>query len=356
MKKVISIVLFVVLIITSTVAKADFTFGEPVNLGPTINSQAEDGGPCISPNGLELYFYSFLEGWAIPTLRVAMRETTEDPWGETIDFEAPLKSNTAPDLSSDGLSLYFDADLPGGSGATDICVATRKSLSEPWGAPINLGPSVNSSALDMAASISADGLELYFGSLRPGGSGDWDIYVTTRANPSEPWSKAMNLGSTVNSESYDGHPCISPDGLALFITSTRPGGYGDWDIWMTRRITRDGDWGTPVNLGPSFNTSVGEAEASLSTDGRTLYFSDWWLPHTGGNGKQDLWQVAIEPVVDLNGDGIVDAADMCLVVDNWGTDNSLCDVGPMPWGDGIVDVQDLIVLAEHLFEEIPPIE
>ena len=46
------------------------------------------------------------------------------------------------------------------------------------------------------------------------------------------------------------------------------------------------------------------------------------------------------------------------MVDHWGTDNSLCDIGPMPWGDGVVDVQDLIVLAEHLFEELPgrPIE
>ena len=65
------------------------------------------------------------------------------------------------------------------------------------------------------------------------------------------------------------------------------------------------------------------------------------------------WQL---PIVDFNGDGIVDAADMCIMVDHWGENYSLCDVGPMPWGDGVVDVQDLIVLAEHLFEEFPPAE
>ncbi len=64
----------------------------------------------------------------------------------------------------------------------------------------------------------------------------------------------------------------------------------------------------------------------------------------------------IIPIVDINGDGIVDAADMCMIVDSWGTDDFLCDIGPMPWGDEIVDVQDLIVLAEHLFEEFPPAE
>jgi CubicO group peptidase (beta-lactamase class C family) len=60
----------------------------------------------------------------------------------------------------------------------------------------------------------------------------------------------------------------------------------------------------------------------------------------------DLLNIITSPVVDLNSDGIVDAEDMCVMVDHWGTDNSLCDTGPMPWGDGVVDVQDLIVLAE----------
>jgi len=44
------------------------------------------------------------------------------------------------------------------------------------------------------------------------------------------------------------------------------------------------------------------------------------------------------------------------MVDHWGSDEQLCDIGPMPWGDGVVDVQDLIVLAEHLFEEVLPVE
>ncbi len=53
-------------------------------------------------------------------------------------------------------------------------------------------------------------------------------------------------------------------------------------------------------------------------------------------------------VVDFNGDGIVDCADMCMMIDHWRTDEPLYDIGPRPFGDGIVDVQDLIVLAEYL--------
>ncbi len=57
-------------------------------------------------------------------------------------------------------------------------------------------------------------------------------------------------------------------------------------------------------------------------------------------------------IIDFNGDGVVDCADMCIMVDHWGEYYSLCDIGPTLFGDGIVDVEDLIVLAEHLFEEV----
>jgi hypothetical protein len=57
-------------------------------------------------------------------------------------------------------------------------------------------------------------------------------------------------------------------------------------------------------------------------------------------------------IVDLNGDGIVDSVDICMMIDYWGTDEPLYDIAPRPFGDGIVDVQDLTVLAEHLFEEV----
>jgi N-acetylneuraminic acid mutarotase len=59
-------------------------------------------------------------------------------------------------------------------------------------------------------------------------------------------------------------------------------------------------------------------------------------------------------VVDFNGDGIVDCADICMMIDNWHTDEPLYDIAPAPFGDGIIDVQDLILLSEHLFEEVFP--
>jgi N-acetylneuraminic acid mutarotase len=58
------------------------------------------------------------------------------------------------------------------------------------------------------------------------------------------------------------------------------------------------------------------------------------------------------PPPDYNGDGIIDSADVAILIDHWNTNEPLCDIAPVPCGDGVVDVQDLIVLSEHLFEEI----
>ena len=195
--------------------------------------------------------------------------------------------------------------------------------------------------------MSADGLLLYFSSDRPGGFGYNDLYVSRRITVEDEWDTPVNLGPTVNSTSIDLSPWVSTDGLWLFFVSYRS---GLGDLWVSTRVAKDDEWGPPMNLGPTVNSAARDAGLSISADGRTLYFHS---DRPKAERLHNLWQVPIIPIVDLNNDGIVDAADMCIVVDYWGTDEPLCDIGPMPWGDGIVDVQDLIILAEHLFEEAP---
>jgi len=77
-------------------------------------------------------------------------------------------------------------------------------------------------------------------------------------------------------------------------------------------------------------------------------FPDGIHPNAGG---AKLMAEAIFPLStpDLNEDGIVNAADMCIIIDHWGENYPLCDVSPAPFGDGIIDVQDLVVLSEYLF-------
>ena len=370
MKKTILVALVLASAMSSTVAKADFTFGEPTNLGPTVNSSANEFDPCISSDGLELYFHSARPGgYSSLDIWVTRRSTTNDEWGESVNLGPTVNSSAwdiCPSISPDGLALYFSSYRSGGSGNYDLWVTKRSTKEDPWGPPENLESSINTSGGEAHPYISADGLSLYFAGAagpddtpRNGGYGGGDIWLTElipvsgRQGTNLVWSTPINLGATINSSVYDAAPCLSADGLMLFFHSDRTGGYGNHDIWVARRKTHDDPWEEPLNLGSPVNTSEADAGPALSGDGKTLYF---FSGRNGGTGVWDLWQAPIEPIVDLNGDGIVDGADLTIIVDHWGTDEPLCDIGPMPWGNGIVDVEDLIVLAEHLFEEVPPVE
>ena len=357
MKKITLLILVLVLGLATDVSKSDYIFGTPINLGPAVNTLYGDFSPSISADGLSLFFSSLRPGgYGASDLWVTTRVMINDAWEEPVNLESTVNSSywdLHPSISADGLMLFFVSDRPGGFGRDDIYITMRATTDDPWGAPVNLGSTVNSSVWDGIQCISADGLMLFFASERPGGLGSTDLWLTIRANAFDRWEEAVNLGTTVNSSSWDSPTSISSDGRTLFFESDRPGSSEYTDLWVTTRPTVSAPWGTPVNLGPKVNSLNHDSGSSLPADERTLYF---WSNRPGGVGHYDLWQVSIEPVIDLNGDGIVDSTDMCVMVDHWGENYSLCDIGPTPLGDGIVDIQDLIVLAEHLFEKIPPAE
>lgn len=348
-RRTMLVVVFVVMATLATSGvKADFTFGEPVNLGPTVNSPFSEWPPSISADGLLLLFCSDRPGGhGNRDIWVSTRPTVSDAWGESANL-GPIVNSSAkdafPSISTDGLSLFFESTRSGGYGGHDVWVTTRPTVSSPWGPPVNLGPTVNSSYQDATPRISADGLSLFFESNRSGGYGDFDLWVTTRSTNFEPWGTPVNLGSIVNSPAWDGGPSLSADGLALCFWSDRPGGYGLNDLWFTTRKTIHEGWSTPVNLGPMVNTPAYEDPGSISADGRLLFFDS---DRSGGVGGDDLWQAPILPVVDFNADEVVDFADLVLLIDNWGTDNTLYDIGPFAWGDGVVDIEDLKVFITH---------
>jgi len=359
MKRIFSTVLVLVLCLTAEVVNADFTFGEPTNLGPPVNSEDSEVFSTISWDGLELYLMDAhdprpggLGGWDI---WVTKRTSASEPWGTPINLGPSINSESddaKPSISADGLTLYFGSTRPGGHGGYDLWMSTRATITDDWSDPVNLGPTINSSADEAFSYITKDGLELYFSGYgvmgRPGGYGDADIWVSTRATTNDAWGEPVNLGEAINSPQYDSCPYLSPDGLLLFFHSYQPGGPGLENMWVSTRPSTSDAWGSAEPLPTPINSTANEGVAGISADGFTFYFAS---DRAGGKGNFDIWQAPVIPIVDLNGDRVVDSTDICIIVDHWGTDEPLCDIGPMPWGDGIVDGQDLIVLAEHLFED-----
>lgn len=290
--RVLVVVAFGIAFAHPGVAKATLSFGTPVNLGPVVNSGDLDSTPSISADDLTLYFYSDRSGglggrdmWS------TTRSTTSDPWGTPTNLGTPVNTSSneaSPSISSDGLTLFFEH----GIGNPDIWMSARPTTSDPWGTPVNLGPTVNSSVLDADPEISADGLTLVFGSERSGGVGGRDLWMTTRPTTSDPWGAPDNLGPTVNSSGLDEGASLSSDGLTLFFMSNRENHSGPFDLWMTTRSSALDPWGIATKLPSSINSSFGENAPEISVDGNTLFFAS---NRPGGSGGFDLWMAPIVP-------------------------------------------------------------
>jgi hypothetical protein len=165
----------------------DTGWGEPVNLGPGVNTTSEENGPSIiedDTTGVRtLYFSSTREtgmGWEDIYVSTAY---PGEPFGQAI-LEPLLNGpyrDVRPFVQREGLEVYFDSNRPGSLGAAvDLWISNRESLWAPWSDPVKLPDTINSTAVDARRIVSFDGTELYFHSNRSGGFGANDIYVSTR--------------------------------------------------------------------------------------------------------------------------------------------------------------------------------
>ncbi len=261
----------------------------PKDLGRTFSSSTTGQGPSLSPDGQTLYFNSNRSpGYGNQDLWMTSRDSHDDHWHEPVNLGLAVNSpadDWTPDISPDGLSLYFTSNRAHGLGDYDIYVSTRATTNDPWGDPVNLGSRINSPSGDGSPSISANGLSLFFGSFRAGGHGEADLWITTRATLDDQWNVPVNLGPSVNRSGIELDPDISSDGLTLLFSAYRSDGAGGFDIWMTWRDTITSPWNTPLNLGPAINKQGHEGHPTLSSDKSTLYFNAL------RPGNQHLWQV-----------------------------------------------------------------
>src|SRR5256714_5800460 len=138
----------------------------------------------------------------------------------------------------------------------------------PWSSPVNMGPSINTVYNEWHAAISADGLTIFFSTDRPGGFGDFDLWVAERPRPDADWGPARNLGPKINTFSGEYTPELSPDRPWLFFAT---GGFAmaeKFNVYASfRSDTSDNlGWGTPINLGKGVNANHPNGDPSLFID------------------------------------------------------------------------------------------
>jgi hypothetical protein len=158
-----------------------------------------------------------------------------------------------------------------------------------WSASESLGPHINTKANELAPAVSGDGLLLVFhcgdrGAVRS--LGEWDLWMCRRTSVEEPFSAPENLGPDINSAANDMYPWLSLDGLTLVFGSLRDGtahGGGAADLWISTRASRDAQFG-PATMMPGVNSGSPESSGALTGDGRVIVFSSY------RSGNDDLWQ------------------------------------------------------------------
>ncbi|MDX9752071.1 MAG: hypothetical protein RBT71_13410 [Flavobacteriales bacterium] len=277
------------------------------NTGQVINSDHPDFSPVLSVDGNALFYTSRrirpdssnlsvidpVAGLPYENIYVSYKDRQGN-------WQAPELLNVNPDgaghlasvnVSADGQTLFIYRD-DGGDGN----IYESKLVGEVWSDPVLMGSDINTKAWETHGALTADGNTFYFVSDRNGGHGERDIYRVVKL-PDGSWSKAQNIGPTVNTPYNEDGVFIHPNGRTLYFGSTGHNSMGGFDIFMTE-LQDDGTWTEPKNLGYPLNTTDDDVFFITTADGRRGYFSS---DQIGGYGEKDIYFVDLPTEMEAEG-------------------------------------------------------
>jgi len=263
------------------------------NMGSVVNTKYADFAPVITADESMLVFTSRRPGSTggnldenqehYEDIYVSMSKNGE--WLPPQNIGKPINTeghDASVALSPEGGQIFLYKDDNNG----DIFVSKFEGIE--WSKPEGLGKNVDTKHWETSVSITADGKMIYFTSNRDGGYGDLDIYMSKKDKKGK-WGEAVNLGKVVNTEYPEDSPFIHPDGKTLYFSSRGHAGMGDYDIFKTT-LQPDGTWSQPENLGYPINTADDDIYFVLSADNKHGYYSS---QREDGFGEKDLYMISM---------------------------------------------------------------
>jgi Tol biopolymer transport system component len=236
---------------------ADATQLGPFGVPSLVMTGGSDANPSLPASMLELYFQRGTD------IFVATRATTSSAWGAPA-LVAELSSaaiETSPEITPDGLTIFFASARGGGAGSQDIYFSVRGDVGAIWSAPERVGELCTVAADTPGTATDTD---IYFDSNRNGTS---DLFHATRSPSSPVWNvpELLDISGAVE----DGSPFVSADGLAIYFDSARE---GDLDLYVAVRASTSDPFGTPAPIVELNLPTALDSDPWLSPDGRHLFF------------------------------------------------------------------------------------
>lgn len=243
----------------------------------------------LSPDGSEMYFGVTNSTWGAFTFLHTKYENGEWTTPATAAFLGSSDDALTASFSTDMNEVLFTSVRPSYPPG-NIWMGER--VDGNWIEPIKMDHPLSSPADEFEVSLSSAGT-LYFSSARSGGHGGLDVYHC-RWNGVWP-PVVLNLGPNINTVHDDDLPAPAPDDSYLVFGSTRPGGLGNRDLYVSFKV--DGEWTPAVSLGSTINTAEFEIYPTISPDGKYLFFSRRKAWYTSVDS--DIWWVSTQVIEDL---------------------------------------------------------
>jgi len=194
-------------------------------------------------------------------------------------------------LTIDNKNLYYAQSRMEGGSQMNTDIYFTDFIDGSW-SPIKKMPAINHPIYwDSQPTVSSDGMTIIFVSDRPGGYGKLDLYMTKKDPITKQWSAPKNLGPKINTSGNEKTPFLHSDSETLYFSSDGIFGFGGYDIFYVRQDEK-GNWKTPENIGSPINGEGDDAGFFVSTDGELGYFCSWNEGKVSGKGigKYDIYQ------------------------------------------------------------------